>query len=115
MKQLDVVRAFLRTNVLFYTIVGGLSLSLFGTVWEYFLWRHDQPETHPIVTLNYLGRFVTHLISISPRTLKQQLVHGTPILCMAVGLLLLPLAFISGRIWGKLRARKPWGQSLGAA
>jgi hypothetical protein len=34
MKKPDVVRAFLRTNVLFYTSFGGLLLSLFGTVWS---------------------------------------------------------------------------------
>jgi hypothetical protein len=101
MKQPDGVRAFLRTNALFYTSVVGLLLSLIGTVWEYFLWRHDLAEPHPVFTLDYLGQFVRHLISISPRTLKQQLVHGTPILCMAVGLLLLLLALISV----KLRAR----------
>src|ERR1700760_915149 len=131
MEQLDVVRAFLRTNLLFYTSVehlrhrpfefpdapsdrgtlqeaaatklhkgrlhalflGGLLLSLFGTVWDYFLWRHDLAErtkqSGHVFTLDYLRQFVVHLVSISPRTLKQQLVHGTPILCIAVGVLLI--------------------------
>jgi hypothetical protein len=135
-EQLNVVRAFLRTNFLFYSSViplrhrpfefpddpsdrgtlqdaaatkprkgqlralflGGLLLSLFGTVWDYFLWRHDLAEkaTQParVFTLDYLGQFVVHLLSISPRTLKQQLIHGTPILCMALGLILLLCAFV---------------------
>ncbi len=130
-EQLNVVRVFLRTNLVFYSSVfplrhrpfefpdapsdrgtlqeaaatkprkgqlralflGGLLLTLFGTVWDYFLWRHDLAEkaTEPsrVFTLDYLGQFVIHLLSISPRTLKQQLIHGTPILCMAIGLLLL--------------------------
>jgi hypothetical protein len=137
MDQLDVIRAFLRTNVLFYTSVVplrrrpfefpdaptgrgtlqeaaateprkgrlralffvGLLLSLFGTVWEYFLWLHDLAEKTKqrprVFALDYVGQFVIHLLSISPRTLKQQLVHGTPILCMAVGLLsLIALCFL---------------------
>jgi hypothetical protein len=135
-EQLNVVRAFLRTNVLFYTSViplrhrpfefpdnpsdrgtlqdaaatrprkgqlralflGGLLLSLFGAVWDYFLWRHDLAEktAQParVFTLDYLGQFALHLLSISPRTLKQQLIHGTPILCMAIGFLLILSACI---------------------
>ena len=66
--------------------LGGLLLSLFGTVWDYFLWRHDLAEkiSKParVFTLDYLGQFVVHLLSISPRTLKQQVIHGTPILCI---------------------------------
>jgi hypothetical protein len=131
MEQLDVVRAFLRTNLLFYTSVaplrhrpfefpdapsdrgtlqdaaatkrrkgrlhvlflGGLLLTLSGTVWDYFLWRQDlavkSKQPLRVFTLDYAGQFLIHLLSISPRTLKQQLVHTTPILCMAVGLLLL--------------------------
>jgi hypothetical protein len=135
-EQLDVVRAFLRTDLLFYSSVlslrhrpfefpdtpsdrgtlqeaaatkpnrgrllalflGGVLLTLFGTVWEYFLWRQNLAEKskqpHPVFTLDYLGQFVIHLLSISPSTLKQQLVHGTPILCMALGLLLLLSAYL---------------------
>jgi hypothetical protein len=136
MEQLDVIRAFLRTNVVFYTSVvplrrrpfefpdapsdrgtlreagatkpskgrlralflSGLLLSLFGTVWEYFLWRRDLAEKSnhppPIFALDSVGQFVVHLLSVSPSTLKQQLVHGTPILCMAVGFLLLLCVFL---------------------
>jgi hypothetical protein len=135
MEQLDVVRAFLRTNLLFYTsvaplrhrpfefpdapngrgtlreaaatkpcegqlhaiIAGGLLLTGCGTVWEYFLWRQNLVERSqqplPVFTWDYAGQFVIHLLSISPRTLKQQLVHTTPILCMAVGLLVLLSAY----------------------
>jgi hypothetical protein len=136
MERLNVVRDFLRTNLLFYTsvatlrhrpfefpdapgdrgtleeaaatkprkellrgiVLGGLLLSLFGTVWEYFLWRHDLGEksvqSPQLFTWDHLGRFVVHLLSTSPRTLKEQLVHGTPILCMAVGLLFLLSAYL---------------------
>lgn len=138
MEPLDVVRAFLRTNLLFYTSVvslrhrpfefpdapsdrgtlqeaaaakphkgrlhalflGGLLLTLSGTVWDYFLWRQDLAEKlkQPlrVFTLDYAWQFVIHLLSISPRVLKQQLVHTTPILCMAVGLLLLLSACFLG-------------------
>jgi hypothetical protein len=86
-----------RKRLLHAIVFGGLLLSLFGTVWEYFLWRHDLLEksgqSSHVFTLDSLGRFVLHLLSISPRTLKEQLVHGTPILCMAVGLFFLLSAY----------------------
>ena len=82
-----------RKGLLHAIFFGGLLLSIFSTVWEYFLWQHDLLEkmgqSPHVFTSDYLGRFVVHLLSISPRTLKAQLVHGTPILCMAVGFLLL--------------------------
>ncbi len=130
-EQLDVIRAFLRTNLMFYACVlplrrrpfefpdapsdrgtlheaaatkprkgglralffSGLLLTVSGTVWDYFLWRQNLLEKSnqplPVFTLDYLERFVTHLLAILPGTLKHQLVHITPILCMAIGLLLL--------------------------
>ncbi len=87
-----------RKRLLHAIVFGGLLLSVFGTVWEYFLWRHDLLEkvgqSSHVFTLDFLGRFVVHLLSIGPRTLKEQLVHGTPILCMGVGLLLLLSAYL---------------------
>ena len=73
---------------------GGLLLSIFSTVWQDSLWQHDLLKKNGELTStysspDYLGRFVANQPSISPRTLKAQLVHGTPILCMAVGFLLL--------------------------
>ena len=82
-----------RKGLLRALFLGGLLLTVSGTVWEYFLWRQNllQKSNQPlrVFTLDYLGQFVIHLLSILPGTLKQQLVHGTPILCMAIGLLLL--------------------------
>ena len=137
-EQLDVVRAFLRTNLMFYASVvplrrrpfefpdapsdrgtlheaaatkprkggvralflGGLLLTVSGTVWDYFLWRQNLLEKSnqplPVFTLAYLGQFVIHLLAMLPGTLKHQLVHVTPILCMAIGLLLL----LSARFFG---------------
>ena len=138
MEQVDVVRAFLRTDLLFYTsvvplrhrpfefpdapndrgslreaaatkpckgrlyalILGGLLLAGSGTVWEYFLWRQNLVEKAKqplrVFTWDYVGQFVIHLLSISPRTLKAQLFHTTPILCIAVGLFVLLSAYFFG-------------------
>ncbi len=130
-EQLDAVRGFLRTNLLFYTSVlplrhqpfefpdapsergtleeaaatkprkgllralflGGSLLTLSGAVWEYLVWRQNlaekSKEPPPAFTFDYLGRYVMHLLSFNPETLMQQLIHSMPILCMALGLILL--------------------------
>jgi hypothetical protein len=130
-QQLDAIRVFLQTNLLFYTSVSplrdrpfefpdaprergtlqeaaatiprkrllrtlflsGLFLFFSSAVWEDLLWQlnriQESKQLPPVSPLENLEQYILHVLSFSPENLPHELFHSMPILCMALGILLL--------------------------
>lgn len=80
-------------------LLSGLILTACGGLWEHMVWHQGVAEklkeSQTASTLQDLQDSLIRLLSSAPETLAQKLAHSIPLLCTAIGILLLIAAAVS--------------------